>query len=215
LPYRITHSTKVGDNSFRTIMTRWTRSSRRSVATAARAASMSGYCAHAAGSWQAVPRLTVVISLNMVLPASVKGGAPRVCAVLHMFRCGRRSDLEADASKRGEQFVLDDGKNSCSGRRTAQKPPHRSLGTGRMQHSHAAEQALDGWLDCRASCKRAVKLVQRSADVAFCVAYRELADGRDDRVDRRFDRSEIRGVRYVTHVSLTPIGRRLSRESRL
>jgi hypothetical protein len=38
-----------------------------------------------------------------------------------------------------------------------------------------------------------VKLVQRSTDVTFGVACRELADGIDDRVDRRFDMREIRG----------------------
>ena len=68
--YRSDHSTNVRVMSFRTTMTRSTRSSRMSAEAPALAASMLGYRAHAAARSDAVPRLTVVMSLNVVYPAA-------------------------------------------------------------------------------------------------------------------------------------------------
>ena len=66
--YRSDHSTNVRAISFRTTMTRSTRSSRNSAEAPALAASMVGYRAHAGARSDAVPRLTVVINLNIILP---------------------------------------------------------------------------------------------------------------------------------------------------
>jgi hypothetical protein len=64
--YRSFHSTNVAARSLRTIMTRSTRSSRRSADAPALAASIVEYRAHAGARSDAVPRLTVAISLNMI-----------------------------------------------------------------------------------------------------------------------------------------------------
>jgi hypothetical protein len=63
--HRSTHSTNAGGTSFRTIMTRRIRSSRRSVAMPSRAAATVGYRAHTSAIPVADPRLIVGISLNI------------------------------------------------------------------------------------------------------------------------------------------------------
>jgi hypothetical protein len=63
--HRSAHSTKAGGTSLRTIMTRSTRSSRRSVAVPRRAAATVAYRADDSANPDADPRLIVVISLNM------------------------------------------------------------------------------------------------------------------------------------------------------
>jgi hypothetical protein len=68
--YRSDHSTNERVMSFRTTMTRSTRSSRMSAEAPALAASMLRYRAHAAARSDAVPRLTVVMGLNMVYAAA-------------------------------------------------------------------------------------------------------------------------------------------------
>ena len=65
--YRSFHSTNVAARSLRTIMTRSTRSSRRSAEAPALADSIVEYRAHAGARSDAVPRLTVAISLNMIV----------------------------------------------------------------------------------------------------------------------------------------------------
>ena len=72
--YRSDHSTNVRVMSFRTTMTRSTQSSRMSAEAPALAASMLGYRGHAAAKSNAVPRLTVVMSLNIVYPAPLTSG---------------------------------------------------------------------------------------------------------------------------------------------
>ncbi|MGH9330036.1 MAG: hypothetical protein ACRD09_06305 [Vicinamibacterales bacterium] len=87
----------------------------------------------------------------------------------------RASDLEADASQRGQELRLNGGQEPGAARGMALKTPQGTLDAGGIQHPQTAEQSIDWRLDRGAGRESDAKLVHRATDVAFGIACREPA----------------------------------------